>query len=126
MAGWMNGSRSSPLAGFQVSIQLAARIQKLIAEFPTYGYRRLWAILRNRDGVRVNRKAVYRVLVRKRWLVNQRLLTPRPRVQARRSRAEGSDPHWALDADRLAASSPGLLVIGSAISGARLPVLRQM
>ena len=76
---------------------LAVRIQRLIAEFPTYGYRRPWAILRNRDGVRVNRKAVYRVLVRKKWLVNQRLVTPRPRVQARRSRAGRSDQRWALD-----------------------------
>lgn len=36
---------------------LAARIARLIAEFPTYGYRRLWAVLHNREGVRVNRKA---------------------------------------------------------------------
>ena len=67
---------------------LALRLQRLIAEHPTFGYRRLWAVLRNREGVRVNRKAVYRVLVRKRWLVNQRLVTPRPRVPAKRSRAE--------------------------------------
>jgi putative transposase len=76
---------------------LAARIRKLIAEFPTYGYRRVWAILRYRDGLRVNRKAVYRVLVRKRWLVHQRHVRPRPRVQARRSRATRSDQRWALD-----------------------------
>ncbi|MFM8410370.1 MAG: IS3 family transposase [Alphaproteobacteria bacterium] len=54
---------------------LAARLQRLIEEHPTYGYRRLWALLwallRHRDGVVVNRKAVYRVLVRKRWLVTQ-------------------------------------------------------
>ena len=48
---------------------LAARIQRLIAEFPTFGYRRLWAILRHRDGVVVNRKAVYRVLGRKGWFI---------------------------------------------------------
>ena len=43
---------------------LAARVAKLIAELPTYGYRRVWALLRFRDGIRVNRKAVYRVLER--------------------------------------------------------------
>jgi putative transposase len=76
---------------------LAARIQKLIVEFPAYGYRRLWAILRFRDGIVVNRKAVYRVLTRKRWLVHQRQVTPRPRVQASRSRAVASNQRWALD-----------------------------
>jgi putative transposase len=44
---------------------LAAQIHKLIVEFPVYGYRRLWALLRFRDGVVVNRKAVYGVLARK-------------------------------------------------------------
>jgi len=86
---------------------LAARVQKLIAEFPTYGYRRLWAILRNRDGVRVNRKAVYRVLVRKRWLVTQRLVTARPRVQAKRSRAGRSNQRWALDVTHVDCGADG-------------------
>ena len=76
---------------------LAARIQRLIEEHPTYGYRRLWALLRHRDGIVVNRKAVYRVLVRKRWLVTQRTVTPRPRVQGKRSRAIESNRRWALD-----------------------------
>lgn len=86
---------------------LAARIARLIAEFPTYGYRRLWAILRNREGVRVNRKAVYRVLVRKRWLVTQRLVTPRPRVQARRSRTDQSNQRWALDVTHVDCGADG-------------------
>ena len=41
---------------------LAVRIQQLIERHPTFGYRRLWALLRFRQGIRVNRKAVYRVL----------------------------------------------------------------
>ena len=47
---------------------LAERIRRLIELHPTYGYRLLWAMLR-KDGVRVNRKAVYRILRLKRWLV---------------------------------------------------------
>jgi hypothetical protein len=35
---------------------------------------------------RVNRKAVYRVLKLKGWLVHQRTVTPRPRVQGFKSR----------------------------------------
>jgi putative transposase len=41
---------------------LTERIARLILVHPTFGYRRLWALLRFGEGVRVNRKAVYRVL----------------------------------------------------------------
>ena len=63
---------------------------------------RLWALLR-RDGVRVNRKAVYRVLQRRGWFVHQRAATPRPRAQAqhcvgaRRARAAGAEQHNARE-----------------------------
>ena len=70
---------------------------RLIELHPTYGYRRLWALLRFGEGLGVNRKAVYRVLQVKRWFVTQRVRTPRPRVQGRRSRAERSNEHWAMD-----------------------------
>jgi transposase InsO family protein len=70
---------------------LAERIRRLIELHPTYGYRLLWAMLR-KEGIRVNRKVVCRVLRLKRWLVHQRRLTPRPRVQGRRSQAEEEWP----------------------------------
>jgi HTH-like domain len=41
---------------------LAERIQRLIERHPTFGYRRLWALLRFGEGLRVNRKAAYRIL----------------------------------------------------------------
>jgi putative transposase len=41
---------------------LVTRLEELIQGHPTHGYRRLWALLRFRDGLHVNRKAVYRVL----------------------------------------------------------------
>ena len=41
---------------------LATRLARLLEEHPTYGYRRLWALLRHRDGVQVDKKTVYRVL----------------------------------------------------------------
>jgi putative transposase len=76
---------------------LAARLQRLIAQHPTFGYRRLWALLRFHEGLRINRKAVYRVLVLRGWLVHPRRLTPRPRVQGRCSRATRSNERWAMD-----------------------------
>ena len=42
---------------------LAGRLQRLIELYPTFGYRRLWALLRFGEGIWVNRKAVYRILI---------------------------------------------------------------
>ena len=70
---------------------------QLIQQYPTFGYRHLWAVLRGQTPHRVNKKAVYRVLRQKRWLVHQRSCTPRPRVQGWISRASRSDERWAMD-----------------------------
>jgi putative transposase len=86
---------------------LTARLQRLIAQHPTFGYRRLWALLRFAEGVRVNRKAVYRVLFLKGWFVHQRLVTPRPRVQGRRSRASRSNARWAMDVTHIDCGADG-------------------
>jgi len=77
--------------------ELEGKLELLIQEHPTYGYRRLWALLRFRVGLPVNRKRIYRILKRRHWLVHQRSVTPRPRVKASRSCAERSDRRWAMD-----------------------------
>jgi putative transposase len=79
------------------SSEQEARLQVLIQEHPTYGYRRLWALLRYRLGITVNRKIIYRILKARRWLVHQRAVTPRPRVKASASRTSSSDRRWAMD-----------------------------
>jgi len=76
---------------------LAERIQQLIGVHPTFGYRRLWALLRFGHGIRLNRKAVYRVLKLKGWFVNQPVVRPRPRVHGLKSRAQHSNERWAMD-----------------------------
>lgn len=86
---------------------LAERIRRLIEKHPTFGYRRIWALLRFREGLPVNRKAVYRVLRLKGWFVHQRSITPRPRVQKRRSRAPRSDVRWAMDVTHIPCGGDG-------------------
>jgi putative transposase len=86
---------------------LAERIARLIARHPTFGYRRLWAVLRFGQGLRINRKAVYRVLRLKGWFVHQRSVTPRPRVQGRISRAQQSNQRWAMDLTHIYCGSDG-------------------
>lgn len=80
-----------------VDEELAQRIRLLIHAHPSWGYRLLWAWLRFREGVKVNRKTVYRILKLKGWFVHQRSRTPRPRAQGRRSRSEASNRRWAMD-----------------------------
>jgi putative transposase len=76
---------------------LVERIHQLIQRHPTYGYRRVWALLRYSEGQLVNRKRVYRLMKINRWMLHQRQATPRPRVQRLRSRVEASNERWAMD-----------------------------
>ena len=86
---------------------LAKRIRDLIHRFPTFGYRRIWAWLRHREQVRVNRKAIYRILQVKGWLVHQRSATPRPRARGWRSQAPRSDERWAMDVTHIPCGRDG-------------------
>jgi putative transposase len=80
-----------------INQELATRVADLIREHPTFGYRRLWAWLRFREGHRVTRRTVYRLCERQGWFVHQRTATPRPRVHGRRSQTARSDERWATD-----------------------------
>jgi putative transposase len=84
---------------------------ELVKEHPRFGYRRVWALLRQ-EGFRVNRKRVYRL-----WR-QQGLKVPRRQKKRRRlghggngcvrRRAQGRDPVWAWDfiRDRTASGKP--------------------
>lgn len=98
---------SGEAPGPRLSVTLTARLQALLTQHPTFGYRRLWALLRYRDGILVNRKVVYRILKLKGWLVHQRARTPRPRVQGWRSRAEASNQRWAMDVTHIPCGTDG-------------------
>ena len=47
-----------------ISEALATRVAEPIRVHPTYGYRRLWALLRCRDDQRLTRRTVYRLCER--------------------------------------------------------------
>lgn len=82
-------------------------LRQLIQQHPTFGYRRLWALLRVQEGIVVNRKAVYRVLKQNGWFVHQRVSTPRPRVQGWTSQASRSNERWAMDVTHIACGRDG-------------------
>jgi putative transposase len=86
---------------------LVERLRVLIRRHPTFGYRRLWALLRYGEGLLVNRKKIYRILAAKRWFTHQRRVTPRPRVQGRVSRAGASNERWAIDVTHIYCGADG-------------------
>jgi putative transposase len=94
-----------------------ARLRYRIQQHPTFGSRRLWVLLRCRDGVVVNRKAVYRVLNQKGWLVHQRVCTPRPRVQGWTSRADCSHERGAMDVTHIPCGQDGWAHLAAVIDG---------
>jgi putative transposase len=90
-----------------VNETLAAQISACIQLYPTFGYRRIWAILRFRQKIDVNRKVVYRILKLKGWLVHQRSVTPRPRARGWVSQARRSNERWAMDVTHVACGQDG-------------------
>lgn len=76
---------------------LAKRIYDLIQQYPAFGWRKIWALLRFREGVVVDKKKVHRIMKLKGWLMNQWVKTPRPRVKVSRSVASKSNERWAVD-----------------------------
>jgi putative transposase len=60
------------------TVELEARLRALIQIYPTFGYRRLWAILRFKEACRVGRNTVYRLLKKNGWLVTNRLKSAKP------------------------------------------------
>ena len=73
----------------------AAAVQAVIERFPTYGYRRIAAVLG------WNRKVVQRICQRRGWQVANRPKGHRPRAQALGSVAPRPDRRWATDLTRV-------------------------
>jgi putative transposase len=87
--------------------ELLTRVKHWIERHPTFGYRRVWALLRFRDGRAINRKRIYRLFRTQRWFVHQRRVTPRPRVHGRRSIAAASNERWAMDVTHIPVGEDG-------------------
>lgn len=86
---------------------LLVRIKQLIEQYPTFGYRRIWARLRFGDQLRINRKRVYRLMKAHGWLIYQRSAAPKPRVKRKKSVAECANERWALDATHIDCGADG-------------------
>ncbi len=79
----------------EYELRLVARMNELAALHPRYGYRRIWALLRD-EGWRVNRKRIERL-----WRLEGHRVPPR-RSQTSGKRAQGTAEQaiWSLPAQR--------------------------
>ncbi len=94
---------------------LARRIKHLIDEEPYLGYRMVWARLRM-SGVRVNRKAVQRLMQLKGWQCHRRLKRRcSPRVESSPSVAALSDVRWATDTTYVWTRFEGLVYVNAVL-----------
>jgi putative transposase len=73
---------------------LAKLIRKVIVENPDFGYRRVWAHLKFRQGIAVGRNRVHRIIKRKGWQATapRRPGSKKTRVPTARKRKHVADP----------------------------------
>jgi len=88
--------------------QLLPRIEQLKADHPAWGYRRVWAYLKYREGLPVNKKRVYRLLQEHRLLAHQtrKLRATRTPVRSK-PRAQRPNELWGIDMTKILVHSWG-------------------
>ncbi|MBC3856108.1 IS3-like element IS2 family transposase [Shigella flexneri] len=95
---WMDGRRSRHTDDTDVLL----RIHHVIGELPTYGYRRVWALLRRQaelDGMpAINAKRVYRLMRQNALLLERKLaVPPSKRAHTGRVAVKESNQRWCSD-----------------------------
>ena len=88
--------------------QLLARLQQLKADHPAWGYRRIWAYLKYREGLPINKKRIYRLLQEHRLLAHQTRHLRANRTPTRsKPRAERPNELWGIDMTKILVNSWG-------------------
>lgn len=93
----VDGSGTGEGERVAVVCPITKRVRELARQHPTFGYRRIWSLMRFGDGLPINIKRVHRIVKRCRLQVKVRQLSPRPRVEKKISRSESSNERWAID-----------------------------
>jgi len=88
------------------------RIQQLKSQHPFWGYRRIWAYLRYREGLDINKKRIYRLMKESRLLVgrNMKLKACRTPLKAK-PRANRPNQIWGIDMTKVMAAHWGWLYL---------------
>jgi Integrase core domain. len=88
--------------------RILRRIREIKADFPWWGYRRVWAYLKYREGLEINKKRVYSLMKENKLLVNQVRKTRATRTPSRsKPRTERPNELWGIDATKVWVESWG-------------------
>ncbi len=96
----------------QQNAPILARIQTLKAQHPFWGYRRVWAYLRYREGLDINKKRIWRLMKENNLLVskNTRLKACRTALKAK-PRANKPNQIWGIDMTKVMVNGWGWLYL---------------
>jgi len=94
--------------------ELLTQIQNLKADHPFWGYRRIWAYLKYRQGITLNRKRIYRLMKE-----NNLLVVPNTKLKAKRAKypykskpkATRPNQYWGIDMTKVLIQSYGWLYL---------------
>jgi len=93
-------------------IDLLERIKELKSLHPFFGYRRIWAVLKFKDGLNLNKKKVYRLMK-----INDLLIKPNLLLRANRTpwkdkpRPERLNVWWGIDMTKIRLKNLGWVYI---------------
>jgi len=88
------------------------KIQEIKSEHPLWGYRRVWAYIRYRHNITVNKKRIYRVMKERNLLVSRmRKLKAIRTPQRSKPRAVRPNQFWGIDMTKIMIPSYGWLYL---------------
>lgn len=101
---------------------LAKMIRKILDKEETFGYRRVWATLRFKEGIEVNIKKIHRIMKLKGWqcrLWNRPCYVPKA-VEVKKSTVASPDILWSMDLTKIYCGQDGWAsLIGVIDNGSR-------
>lgn len=94
--------RKRSIKKIQEDQELANRICRIKEEHPFWGYRRVWAWLRRKEGLKINDKKVYRIMKEKALLCPRKGLRKSALREIRaKPRASRSNEYWGTDMTKI-------------------------
>lgn len=99
--------RAQRRAAAPLDAAVVALVRRVIEANPTFGVRRITAIVRRQLAAAVNRKKIHRIITTNGWQVRQRPQGQRPRVQGWVSQAARPNERWAIDTTHLFCGDDG-------------------
>ncbi len=87
--------------------ELVSRIKEIKTEHPFWGYRRVSAWLKHREGIKVNRKRIHRLMKEHGLLATQTIHKAKRTPQGSKPKADRPRQYWGIDMTKFMVSSIG-------------------